>query len=138
MASGNVITPYLARIRDVPAAYIDEAIATFTQVANRLGGTVMGYQLTAREENRRVTPEGASVTVFGSPAGFWTWRETGARPHTIRPRGKRALAGALRHPVMGPVVHPGFAGRQAWTRTVEAATAEINALAEDLAARAAA
>lgn len=139
MATGNVITPYLARMKDLPAAYIDEAVAVFTRIAEHNGGTMMGrYQLTAVEKSRKVTPDGASVLMYGSPAGFWTWRESGASGHTIRPRRKLALAGALGHPVRGPVRHPGFGGQQAWTRTVAQAEEEISDALDDLADRAAA
>lgn len=139
MTAGNVITPYLARLSDLPAAYIDEAAATFTRIAERNGGTMMGrYQLTAAEESRRVTPDGASIMMYGSPAGFWTWKESGASAHTIRPRRKKALAGGLGHPVRGPVRHPGFAGQEAWTRTVAQAEEEISTVLNDLAAKAAA
>lgn len=139
MPAGNVIGPYVARISKVPEAYIDEAVDTFRRIAERNGGTVMGkYKLTIEERGRRATPDGASVLVYGTPAGFWAWRETGARSHTIRPRRKRAMAGSLGHPVGIPVVHPGFAGKRAWTRTVEEAEAEIAALGVDLAAKAAA
>ena len=139
MASGNVITPYLARITKLPATFVDEAVDIFVRVAERNGGTMMGrYKLTAEEKSRTVTTEGASVLMFGTPAGFWAWRETGAGRHTIRPARRQALAGALGHPIRGAVVHPGFAGKRRWTATVEQAESEINELANDLAARAAA
>ena len=139
MASGNVIAPYLARLTAVPADYIDQAAATFTRIAERHGGTMMGrYKLTAAERSRRATPEGASVLMYGSPAGFWTWKESGVGPHLIRPRNKLALAGALGHPIRTSVVHPGFAGKQAWSAAVDEAVAELNDLLESVALRAAA
>jgi hypothetical protein len=137
--NGNVIGPYVARISAVPAAYIDEAVDIFRRIAERNGGTVMGkYKLTIEERGRRATPEGASVLVYGTPAGFWAWRETGARAHRIAPRNKQAMAGALGHPVGTPVVHPGFAGKRAWTRTIEEADTEILALGVGWASKAAA
>lgn len=138
MTQGNVITAYVHRIEAVPAAYIDEAVDIFRRIAERNGGSMMGkYQLTIEERGRRATDDGASVLVYGTPAGFWAWRETGARAHTIRPRRKRAMR-LPEHAVSIPVVHPGFAGKRAWSRTVEQAEAEIEALADDLAAKAAA
>lgn len=138
MATGNVVTPYLARLEQLPADYIDEAVGIFIRAAERNGGRMMGrYQLTASEGRRTVSPEGGSVTMNGTPAGFWTWRETGVKPHTIGPRRKRAMAGGLGHPIRGDVLHPGYPGQHRWTRTVQQATAEIGQLGEQLAAKAA-
>jgi hypothetical protein len=165
----NVLDGLSARLTNVPAAYADEAAATFQEVAERLGGKMMGrYQLTIREQRRYVYAEGCTLILYGSPAGFWVWRESGAAAHAItaKPRrkaktkgqrrgtggarpghaptftGRRAkrrkgtgrakrmpgrLGGGLGHPQRGPVQHPGFAGKRAWSRTVAEVTPKLQA-----------
>ena len=61
-------------------------------------------------------PDRWSVEWFPAPrtSGAWAIAESGARPHTIDPRRRRALAFAGRY--AANVNHPGTAGRQAWTK----------------------
>jgi hypothetical protein len=128
--AGNVLDGLTARLSRVPAAFADEAAAVFTVAAEHNGGRMMGrYQLTATERKRYVYDQGCTLIMEGVPSGFWAWRETGTRPHTILPRRRRrrgssrprVLYGAgLGHPV-ARVHHPGTRGRRAWTATVDQA-----------------
>ena len=162
--TGNVLSGLSARLTHVPAAYADEAVALFTLIAEKNGGRMMGrYQLTVAEAKRYVYDEGCTLILYGTPAGFWVWRETGASAHEIGPKRNRPVrkgAGGRRHGhgatlghaptftgrparkkrkakrdrgrVYGgyghparKVRHPGFAGKRAWTRTVDEATPKL-------------
>jgi hypothetical protein len=97
---------------------------------------MMGRHLSVGVDNRSVSEDQASATVYGTPAGPWAIAESGAKAHTITPHG-RALGGALRHPVNEPVRHPGQAGEDRWTNTVTQAEGELTRLAQELADQAA-
>jgi hypothetical protein len=166
VSSGNVLDGLPERLMQVPARYADEAMAIFQTVAEKHGGRMMGrYQLTIAEAKRYVYDQGCTLIVYGTPAGFWAWRETGAGPHEIRAKGRRKaktsgrrrgtggarrghaptftgrrakrrpkpkampgrLGGGLNHPQRGPVRHPGFAGKRAWTATVAEVTPKLDA-----------
>jgi hypothetical protein len=73
------------------------------------------------------------VTFSPKPAGAWTIAETGTKPHTIKPRSRKALHWAG---LFAEVVHhPGTGGRMAWTaangRIAKAVGAEIEAVYGD-------
>ena len=86
----NVLDGLTAKLTHVPARYADEAAAVFTVYAERNGGRMLGrYQLTAAEKKRYVYDEGCTLIMEGVPSGFWTWRETGTRPHEIRAKSRR-------------------------------------------------
>ena len=100
-------------------------------VAGSAGRRAGPYPLLVYISKAKTTKKTTTITLYGSPAGFWAWAEDGARRHTIRARrratetGRSALYGELQHP-MGEVEHPGFAGRGAWTKTVDAASEELD------------
>jgi len=146
---GNVLDGLTAAFSRMPAAYATESAKAFKQIAEANGGTMMGrYQLTAKEKKRYVRDTQCTLIMQGVPAGFWVWKETGTKPHTIAVRTRRRTKGAAPkvkvkrrrgrtvgrgkqpalygagwdHPVAGPVQHPGTSGRRAWTRTVAEAT----------------
>jgi hypothetical protein len=134
----NALHGLTAALRRLPDSFADEAAELFTDIAERNGGRVMGYQLTADEKRRYVHAGGVTLIMVGTPAGFWTWRETGAKAHRIAPKrrrrvkGRRKRRGGLQPRLgggvgvqYGPVRHPGFAGRRLWTRTVEQATSAM-------------
>ncbi len=138
----NIIDGLGAKFDHLPAEVIDDAIRTFVVIAERNGGKMIRgkYQLTAKPTQRRVRVGQASVNMKAFPSGFWAWRETGTRPHTIAPRKKRRgkrkgwkpgpMGGSLGHPVWGPVVHPGVPAEYRWTKTVEEANAAISVLVQ--------
>jgi hypothetical protein len=125
----NVIEGLAKRLDNLSAEVADDAVRAFIVIAERNGGTMIGgkYQLTAKVAKRFDRPGSSWVLMEGVPSGFWAWRETGTRPHEIRPkrkrRGKRStwtpgpMGGGLGHPVWGPVIHPGVPGRMLWTKT---------------------
>jgi hypothetical protein len=122
----NVINGLTVKLDKLPASALREVVKAFTKIAEQEGGRMKGrYQLTAEASEWQVSAGTASVTMKGTPSGFWVWKETGTRPHTIRPRRKKALAGDLGHPVWGAVHHPGTSGKKAWTKTVERAEREL-------------
>ena len=145
MSSGNVLDGLSTALARMPASYATEAVKAFKALAEANGGTMMGrYQLTAKEKKRYVRDTQCTLIMQGVPAGFWVWKETGTKPHTIAVRGRGRTKGAAAkvkvkrrrgktvgrgkqpalygagwdHPVAGPVHHPGTSGRRAWTRTV--------------------
>lgn len=140
----NAIEGLEARLNDLPADLVDDAIRVFTTIAERNGGKMIRgkYQLTAKVKKRYNTPGGAWVLMVGVPSGFWTWRETGTASHEIRPkkrrRGKRSgwtpgpmgggLNAAVGHPIWGPVTHPGIAAPLLWTKTCKEADVAIEEL----------
>ena len=131
----NVLEGLTVKLTKLPATALDDVIKTFTKIAEAEGGKVGRYQLTAEASNRSITQGGASVTMSGTPSGFWVWREQGIRAHMIRPRRKKALAGGLGHPVWGAVLHPGVGGRGAWTKTVERVAKELQDAVESALAK---
>ena len=139
-------------LEQVPAESVEQILASFQRageaeisrvwgkpsitlhVAGSGGKRAGPYPLVVRIDRAKVTKKQTTITLYGSPAGFWAWAEDGAGRHTIRPRRRAtdtgrppALYGDLTHP-MGEVTHPGFAGHGAWTRTVEAAEAELDSI----------
>jgi hypothetical protein len=67
-------------------------------------------------------PDGGRVRLTGTPAGPWRWIDTGTKPHSI-PRRRRGPKSRVR------VHHPGTTGKQAWSKTVEAAPELVRAAA---------
>jgi hypothetical protein len=119
----NVLRGLPARLDAVAGEAVDRIADTFEERAERLGGRVDGRQLTARARQRRAARGEVSVVMVGTPAGYWSWREYGITAHRIRARrgggDADVMAGpGLRHPISGPVVHPGIAPGMAWSRTV--------------------
>lgn len=78
----------------------------------------------------RPVSNGSTCRIQGKPAGPWVWLDSGTSAHLIgvgrsraagRSRGKRGriYSPDHEHPVIGPIIHPGSPGKQAWTRVVE-------------------
>ena len=113
--SGNVLSGLSARLTHVPAAYADEAVALFTLIAEKNGGRMMGrYQLTVAEAKRYVYDEGCTLILYGTPAGFWTWAETGTSAHEIAAKKRRKAAAGRRRGHGATRGHaPTFTGRPA-------------------------
>ena len=122
----NVVAGLTVRFQHLPVTVIDDVVKVFVKIAEQEGGRVGKYQLTAEAKDRAVSEGSASVTMVGTPPGFWVWRESGIRPHMIRPRRKKALAGGLSHPVWGAVQHPGVPGKQAWSKVAARAERELH------------
>jgi hypothetical protein len=148
----NRITGLSRLLEQIPAESVEQILASFQRageaeisrvwgkpsitlhVAGTSGSRAGPYPLVVRIDRAKVTKRTTTITLYGSPAGFWAWAEDGASRHTIRARKRAtktgrppALFGELQHP-MGEVTHPGFAGRGAWTRTVEAAERELDGI----------
>jgi hypothetical protein len=148
----NRITGLARLLEQVPAESVEQILASFQRageaeiqrvwgktsislhVAGSGGKRAGPYPLVVRIDKAKVTKRTTSITLYGSPAGFWAWAEDGAARHTIRARRRAtptgrpsAMFGELTHP-MGEVTHPGFAGAGAWTRTVEAAERELEGI----------
>ena len=125
----NVLQGVTAKLERLPRNVIDDATRRFIDIAEHEGGRVAGHQLTAEAHQRHVTDGTGAVTMVGTPARFWAWRERGTRAHLIRAHTHEPLA-LSGHPVWGPVHHPGTEGRHAWTNTCERAAREIGPLVE--------
>jgi hypothetical protein len=85
--------------------------------------TFRGKQLTAKTDVHQ-SGDGVRITFWGTPAGAWSIKESGAVEHPIKPRKAQALAfpGAGRKTKGGrsgvtmSVKHPGVDGRGLWTQ----------------------
>ena len=110
-------------------------------VLSRMGrkGARLGMRYDLADQGRR-------VTIKLAPAGPWVLTESGAKPHTIKPRAGRARglgsgwgidaavwASSYNHPTRKPFTHPGTKGSQArrtitrtFARTRERATRDFH------------
>lgn len=140
----------------VPAETVVAAELRFAQIAEdeltrdslrtisiNAGGRTYGpYPLVTRVDRARVTKQRASLIVFGSPAGFWTWLEEGVPRHEVgRARSSRSTQrssgrGGRRQAVdtpQGPrtYAHASFPQRGTWTRVVERFDDELEEVVTD-------
>ena len=76
--------------------------------AARFAGKTLGVKTKTHASATKAT-----IEFRGAPAGAWTIATTGAKPHPIRPRRRKALAFNGRFAER--VAHPGVHGRQVWT-----------------------
>lgn len=82
-----------------------------------------GYPLKFRAKKTTATATSAVIQFQASPVGFWVILESGAAPHTIKPKSAEALAfGKYR---VEEVQHPGCAGKGSYTKGETAAIAVI-------------
>lgn len=141
-------------LEQVPAESVEQILASFQRAGEAEIARVWGkpsitlhvagsgskragpYPLVVRIDRAKVTKRQTTITLYGSPAGFWAWAEDGSRRDGYKIRARRrstdtgrppAMYGNLTHP-MGEVTHPGFDGHGAWTRTVEAAEKELDGI----------
>jgi hypothetical protein len=64
------------------------------------------------------------VRIYGTPVGFWSMLESGAKPHPIYPRkGKALRAGS--ETFWAHVDHPGMRGRGVWSNAQPALKAAV-------------
>lgn len=138
-------------IETVPAesvVAIVEAIQTIAETETRADGMatispyVRGerfgpYPLTVQVDRVRATKKRSTITVYGQPAGFWTWLEEGVPRHEVggsktwprsgRSSGRGGRRLALSTPE-GPrtYAHASFPRRGTWSRVVERSEAEID------------
>jgi hypothetical protein len=130
---GKPLTGVAAALTRLPREVLVDAVLEFDKIAQRSAARVVGNGGTMRIHGRRgkrypakmatkarTSGTGASMTVFiaGVPKGPWVWIESGTKPHDIGRKGRYLKAPGADHPVMGPIVHPGTRGQQAWTRAV--------------------
>jgi hypothetical protein len=121
-------------LRAVPRAALEDAAQQLKELAEQVGGSMHIGRRTVRFTTMHTIsgpPEAATLTVKGVPTGPWVWITDGTGPHVIAVRRRRSgarppalqLAGGA-HPIPGPVMHPGSAGRGAW-RQVQAGAAQL-------------
>lgn len=137
-AAGASLRVQANAIRQAPAAALAEAGAAVEQIAAQVGGSVAprgvkaGGGRAALVARSTVTAGTGAATchVQGEPAYGWAWLTYGTAGHVITPREGGALAGGLRHPVRGPVHHPGAGGRNAWGRVAAEAAEAVPPILE--------
>jgi hypothetical protein len=127
------LTGVAAALTRLPREVLVDAVLGFDKIAQRSAARVVGNGGTMRIHGRRgkryparmatkarTSGSGASMTVFidGVPKGPWVWIESGTKPHDIGRKGRYLKAPTAKHPIMGPIHHPGTRGHQAWTRAV--------------------
>lgn len=128
----------------LPARAIDQAADAVLELAadearratgdGRLSG--MGRRGPRLRAVARKRSSGRTTTaeIRGVPAGPWSILNSGAAAHVIRPRrrGAGVLVGAsMRHPVRGPVRHPGSRAKGTWRRVVEQARRDVPRVVAD-------
>lgn len=115
-------------VRRIPAEIVDDVVAEFAKAAQRHGGRIAGYPLIATPGRVTITGDRATVQMRGVPAGFWTWREYGTKPHSVGPRTKKAMNHGLDHPVSGIIEGVYMPARRRWTAAVDDFEAGYGAL----------
>lgn len=124
MSASTDLTALAAAVRDIPRTATAAAADKVRDLALDNARAAAGGDLLLTGKHRGIPldvditamaqSDGASVRLSGTPAGPWVWIDTGTRPHSI-PRRRRGPKSRLR------VRHPGTAGKQAWSKTVEGA-----------------
>jgi hypothetical protein len=112
-----------ATLRQLPAEVAHDVAVEFARTAERHGGQIKGYPLTATPGAVTITDATATVQMRGVPAGFWSWREYGTKPHSVSPRNKRAMGGGLEallgHPYSGVAEGVYMPARHRWTAALD-------------------
>lgn len=88
-----------------------------------------GYPLKVKGKVRAAA-SGVEVDIYGTPVGFWSMLESGAKPHPIRPRKGKALRLGS-DTFYAHVDHPGMAGRSVWSNARPALVAAVDKVVED-------
>jgi hypothetical protein len=118
-----------ATVRAIPAEVARDVAIEFAKSAERHGGRMMGrFQLTAVPGRVTITDTEARVQMRGTPAGFWSWREYGTKPHSVSPRKKQAMNHGLDHPVSTIIEGVHMPARHKWTAAVDDFEAGYGAL----------
>ena len=92
-----------------------------------------GYPMKFKAKKITATTTHAKIEFQASPVGFWVMLESGAKPHKITARNKRALSwGSGDDSVARSVDHPGFAGRGLYSKGEAAAIRAIEDTVEDV------
>jgi hypothetical protein len=121
----NVLQGFGRRLDALPGDVVAAAAPMVSAVAERHGGRFAGEYLTARIDRRKVSDSAASAVVVAEPGRQWSWREYGIEDHSIRPKRRRAMAGGLDHPIMGPVIHPGVPADESWSEAMDEVATEF-------------
>lgn len=127
-------------------AVIDRQVRDLTAASKKVGNAVKkagtaavrkavpyksfaGYPLKVKG---KVTASGVftEVLIYGTPVGFWSMLESGAKPHAIRPRNKQALRLGS-ETFYEHVDHPGMHGRRVWTNAQPALKAAVDDVLSD-------
>lgn len=91
-----------------------------------------GYPLKFKAKKITATATRAEIEFQASPVGFWCMLESGAKPHKITARRKRALSwGTSDDTVARSVDHPGMAGRGSYSKGEAAAIEAMDKVVED-------
>ena len=83
-----------------------------------------GYPLKVKAKATRTGTQ-TEVLIYGTPVGFWSMLESGAKPHAIRPRKGKALRLGS-ETFYADVNHPGMAGRGVWSNARPALQAALD------------
>ena len=83
-----------------------------------------GYPLKVKAKATRTGTQ-TEVLIYGTPVGFWSMLESGAKPHPIRPREGRALRLGS-DTFYADVNHPGMRGRGVWSNARPALQAALD------------
>ena len=141
---------YAAAVAQVPGELMERATGRIGELAElearratgdgRMSG--MGRRAPRLRTVARVrsSSSSSSAEVVGVPAGGWAILEGGARPHVIGAGGRRPagvlMGPGMRHPVRGPVRHPGAPAKGSWSKVAAAGAEETRELALELVAEA--
>lgn len=137
MSVGGDLSAAAAALRRLPAGALTAAAPRIADAAEQVGARAAPRGIDGRRLGAdtivRHRGSGAVLQVAATPRGAWRIVNDGTRAH---PEGDRAhiLAGrGWRHPVRGPVAHPGARGRHVWPAVTDAAArVAADQLADDL------
>lgn len=118
----------LARLAEIPEPALAAACKAVEEIAFTEGGSVVvrgrRYKLKAITRIKR-GGNTITATVWGTPTGFWVWKNTGTSAHLIPKRPPTAKnprpmhGGGYAHPIQRKqIMHPGTGGRGAWRKVV--------------------
>ncbi len=94
--------------------------------------TGASYPLKFKAQDVVATAQSLKMTLQASPVGFWVMLESGAKPHKITARNKRALSwGSDDDSVARSVDHPGFAGKGSYSKGEAAAIRAVEDTIDD-------
>jgi hypothetical protein len=139
----NKLHELAARIEQVPGRAITKATDEVVAIANaearratgdgRMSGLGRrGAKLRGVAKVKRRARKLATAEVSGVPAGGWAILQSGAVRHVITPqvKGGVLVGRSMRHPVSGPVEHPGMAGKRSWEKVLREANRKVPEVVE--------
>lgn len=133
MSTSGDLGAVARNLATLPRRALADVAPTVESLAGDAGRRAAPGGVAGRRLGARATVAGDRLTVVAVPAGPWAMLNNGTRPHTEGRRGAVLYGRGWRHPVSGPLRHPGGRGRRVWPPVVtDAGAAASRALALEL------